>query len=72
MYQSLIWPVDLGDEASGLRPALHAEDIQSAANALVDRVRRYAELHRNLFRGKMLIDEPQSVELALAQLGNAG
>jgi len=36
MYQPLIWAAVLGDEASGLATALHAEDVQRAANALVD------------------------------------
>jgi hypothetical protein len=47
MYQSLIWAFDLGNDACRLRPALYAEDSQGLANALVNRVRRNAELGRD-------------------------
>jgi len=39
MYQSLIWATVLGNEARGLAAALDAQDMERAANALVDRVR---------------------------------
>jgi len=39
MYQSLIWPAVLGNEARRLAAALDAQDMERAANALVDRVR---------------------------------
>jgi hypothetical protein len=49
MYQSLIWAVHLGDHARGLRTTLDAEDMEGAADALIDRMRRNAELDGNLF-----------------------
>lgn len=67
MYQSLIWPAVAGNEAGGLGAALDAEDVERAANALVDRVGRDIELRGDLFRGKVLVDEPQAIELARAQ-----
>src|SRR5687768_5657164 len=67
MYQTLIWPAVLGDEARGLGPALDSEDMERAADALVDGMRRDVELGRNLFRGQMLVDQPQAIELAGAQ-----
>ena len=50
MYQSLIWAAVLGDEARGLRSPFNREDVERAANALVDRVRRDVELGRNFLR----------------------
>jgi hypothetical protein len=67
MYQPLIWPTVEGNEASGLRATLHAQDLEGSPDALIDRVRRNAELGRNLFGGKVLVDEPQAVELPGAQ-----
>jgi hypothetical protein len=44
MYQSLIWSGILSDDPGRLRPALDAEDLKRLADALIDRVRRNAEL----------------------------
>src|SRR5687767_6553403 len=71
MYQTLIWPAVPGNEAGGLGPPLDAEDVERAADALVDGVRRDVELSGDLFRGQMLVDQPQAVELARAQPRNA-
>ena len=67
MYQSLIWAVHLGDHARGLRTTLDAEDMEGAADALVDRMRRNAELDGDLFRGKVLIDEQEGIQLSGTQ-----
>jgi hypothetical protein len=67
MYQSLIWVVHLGDHARGLRTALDAKDMERSADALVDRMRRNAELDGDLFRGKMLVDEQEGIQLPRAQ-----
>jgi hypothetical protein len=50
MYQSLIWPMDLGDHARCLGAAFDTENPQGSANALIDGVRRYAEFHRDFLR----------------------
>jgi hypothetical protein len=50
MYQSLIWSLELGNDARRLSPTLHAEDGERMANALVDGVRRNLELGRDFFR----------------------
>jgi len=64
MYQPLIWPAVLRDEAGGLRPPLDAEDVQRLTDTLIDRVRRDVELARDLFGRPMLVDEPEAIELA--------
>jgi hypothetical protein len=51
MYQTLIWSLHLRDHARCLGPPLDAEDMQGAADPLVDGMGRYAQFHRNLFRG---------------------
>ena len=71
MYQSLIWSVDLRDHARSLGPPLDAKDLQGAADPLVDRVGRNAQFHGYLFRRQMLVDEQQSIELALAEPADA-
>jgi hypothetical protein len=70
MYQTLIWPAVLGDEAGCLRAALDAERVKRLADALVDRVGGDVELAGDLFRRQVLVDEAQAIELALCQLGN--
>ena len=67
MYQPLIWFVLPGDEASGLCPALHSKNLKRAANALIHRVRRNAELACDFLGRKMLVDKQQAVELPLRQ-----
>jgi hypothetical protein len=44
MYQSLIWAECLSYHAGGLRAALDAEEMKRAADALVDGMRRNAQL----------------------------
>ena len=39
MYQPLIWPELLRNQARRLRTPLDAEDVERAANALINRVR---------------------------------
>jgi len=67
MYQSLIWAAELRDDASSLATALNAEDVERAANALIDSVWRDIELRRNFLGRQVLIDQPQAIELAVAQ-----
>jgi hypothetical protein len=67
MYQSLIWSAVLGDDARRLRSALDSEDLQRLANALVDGVRRDAELGSDLLGIEVLVDEAEAVELPGAQ-----
>jgi hypothetical protein len=67
MYQPLIWPLALGNEASGLCAPLYAKDLQGLADTLVDGVRRNPELGSNLFGVEVLVDEQQAVELAGGQ-----
>jgi hypothetical protein len=67
MYQTLIWPAVAGDDAGGLGAAFDAEDMERAADALVDRMRRDVELGRDFLGRQMLVDEPQTIELAGAQ-----
>ena len=64
MYQPLIWPLVAGDDAGGLSPALNPKGLKGAADALVDGVRRDMELSGDFLRGKMLIDQQQTVQLA--------
>jgi hypothetical protein len=64
MYQSLIWPRVLRDDARGMRPAFDAEDMQRLANALVDRVIGNAELGPDFLRVQVLVDEQEAIELA--------
>ena len=63
MYQPLIWAAVPRDDARGLGAALDAEDLEGLANALIDRVRGNPQLCGNLFRGKMLVDKAEAVEL---------
>jgi hypothetical protein len=44
MYQSLIWAVYLRNHARGLRTALDTQDMERAADPLVDRMRGNPEL----------------------------
>jgi hypothetical protein len=71
MYQTLIWLAVLGHEACGLGSARNAESLERLANPLVDGMRRDSELDRDLFRGKMLRDKEQAVELAARQFRHA-
>ena len=71
MYQTLIWSLHLRDHARRLGPSLDAKDLQGAADPLVDRMGRYAQFYGNLFRRQMLVDEQQSVQLALAEPADA-
>ena len=64
MYQSLRWPAGLRDEARRLRTALDFQYLQSAADALVDGMRRNIELDRYFLGRQMLVDQAQTVELA--------
>ena len=64
MYQTLIWAAVLRNEAGGLAAALDAEDVERAADALIDGVRRDVQLGRDFLRRQMLIDQPEAVELA--------
>jgi hypothetical protein len=64
MYQSLIWSLVLGHDASRLGAPLDAEDLKRLSDALVDRVRRDAELGRDFLRAQVLVDEAQAIELA--------
>jgi len=66
MYQSLIWSFGARDHARGLGAAFDAEDLERLTDALVDGVRRYAELDCDFLRIKMLVDEQEAIELALA------
>ena len=50
MYQSLIWLVMLGDDASRMRPPLNAKRLEGAANALIDGMRRDVELRGDFLR----------------------
>jgi len=71
MYQSLIWLSVTGDDTSSLCTPLDAEDLKSLANALVDGVRRNAELGRDFLGIQVLVYKEQTVELASAQPGDA-
>jgi hypothetical protein len=64
MYQSLIWAGISGDDPGCLRPPIDAENLERLADALVDRVRRDAELGRDFLRAQVLVDEAQAIELA--------
>ena len=66
LYQALIWAAVLRHQAGGLGSPLDAEDVERAADALVDRVRRDGELDGDLFGRMMGIDQPQAIELASA------
>ena len=67
MYQTLIWPAVLRDEAGGLGAPFDTKRVQRLADALVDRMGRNFELGRDLFRRQMLVDEPQAIELAVGE-----
>jgi hypothetical protein len=71
MYQSLIWSLVLGNDPGRLRAPLDAEDGESLADALVDRMRRDVELGRNFLGAEMLIDEQEAIELASSKTGDA-
>lgn len=68
MYQALRWFLGLRDEPRGLGTALDTEDLECAADALVDGVRRNPELDRDFLRRTILGDEAQAGELAAAEL----
>jgi hypothetical protein len=67
MYQTLIWAAVAGDEAGGMGPALHSEDLERAADALVDGMRGDFEFGGDFLGGQMLVDQQQAIELAGAQ-----
>jgi hypothetical protein len=67
MYQTLIWPAVAGDDAGGLGAALDSQDLERAADALVDRVRGDLELGSDFLGRQMLIDQAQAIELTGAQ-----
>jgi hypothetical protein len=67
MYQTLIWFGVLRDDARGLGTPLYSQDLQRLADALVDRVRRNAELCGNLLGAEVVIDKAQAVELTARQ-----
>jgi hypothetical protein len=67
MYQPLIWLGEAtlgGNQARGLRSTLHAKDLQGLANALIDGVRRNAEMAGNLLRREMLVHKLQAFPLS--------
>jgi hypothetical protein len=70
MYQTLIWPAVAGDDAGGLGPALDAEDVKRATDALVDCVRGDLQLGRDFLRRQMLVDEAEAIQLTRAQPSN--
>jgi hypothetical protein len=80
MYQTLMWGgVRLGrlgrmlrDHARGLGAALDSKDVQRAANALIDRVRRDVQLGSDFLGRQVLVDQAQAIELARAKAGDAG
>ena len=61
----------LGDEPGGLAPPLDAEDSQCLADALVDGVRRNMEFGGDFLGAQVPIDEPQAIELAGGEAGDA-
>jgi hypothetical protein len=67
MYQTLIWPAVLRDEARSVRPPLDAEFMKRLANALVDCVGRNVELARNFLGRQMLVDQSKAIELARSE-----
>ena len=70
MYQTLIWSAVAGDDAGGLGPALDSQDVESAADTLVDGVRGDLELGGDFLGRQMLVDQAQAIELAGAQPRN--
>ena len=66
MYQSLIWLTVLRNDACRLGAALDTQDLERAANTLVDPVWGDAELGRDFLRGEMLVHQPQAIELSRA------
>jgi hypothetical protein len=70
MYQSLIWVAETRDDASGLRAPLHAQRLKRAPYSLIDGVRRYVQLSRDLLRGEVLVDEQQAIQLPTRELGH--
>jgi hypothetical protein len=64
MYQPLIWGAVGRDEARGVLALADFQDLKRLADALVDSMRRNPKLDRDLFRGQMLVDKQQTVELA--------
>nr|WP_230558814.1 hypothetical protein [Sphingomonas segetis] len=71
MYQTLIWRLVLRNHPRRLRTALDTEDCERLAHALVDGVRRDAELGGDLLRIQMPVDEAKAIELAVAELRDA-
>ncbi|MEO5611405.1 MAG: hypothetical protein ABIQ67_01355 [Sphingomicrobium sp.] len=57
MYQPLIWAAVEGDEAGGLAAPLDAKDVERAADALIDGVRRDVELVGDFLGRQMLVDQ---------------
>jgi hypothetical protein len=80
MYQTLMCGgaglgapgVVLGDQAGCLRAAFDAENVQRAADALIDGVRRDVELGGDFLGVEVLVDQAQAIELARREAGNAG
>jgi hypothetical protein len=53
----------LRNDSRGLCAPLHAKDLQSLADALIDGVRRNLKLGSDFLRRQMLPDEKEAVEL---------
>jgi hypothetical protein len=78
MYQTLMWArVEAEsarrvarDHAGGLSAPLDAEDVQGAANALVDGMRGNVELGGDFLGRKMLLNQAQAIELPGRQPGD--
>src|SRR4029077_20711117 len=67
MYQTLIWPAVLRDEAGSLGSPLNGERVQGLANALIDRVVRDVEFGRDFFGRQMLVAQAQAIELPIRE-----
>ncbi|MEO7751346.1 MAG: hypothetical protein ABIS09_08505, partial [Sphingomicrobium sp.] len=67
MYQLLIWPGVLVNDARRLRAAFDAEHVKRLADTLVDGMRRNSKLGRNLLGQEVLVDEPKAIELSRRQ-----
>jgi hypothetical protein len=66
MYQSLIWSAVLCNHPSGMRPPLDAQDLERAANPLIDGVGGDSQLACNLLGREMLVDQAKTIELTRA------
>jgi hypothetical protein len=67
MYQPLIWLGILSDDPRRLGAAADSEDLERLTDSLVDGVRGDSKLGRDFLGAKVLVHQPEAIELTRGQ-----